>query len=682
MTTDYLKFSPDILRRLGEELVPQPEQGIVELVRNSYDADAVSCTVEINDAGGPGGAVCVTDDGVGMDVEAISSGWLVVGRSPKVGRQVTGRGRYPVGDKGLGRLAALRMGRFADLATRPKRDPGKQFRLVIDWVRVDSATVVEGVPFEIKEQETREPPGTTIEIRDLHVALGRREVNRLARSLLLLADPFDDSTGFHPQLVAPAFSDLEKRVRESYFAEADHKLVASLDEAGRGQAEVVDWKNEVLWKAAHEDLSDRPYEAPAATFELSVFLLDSKTFSSRSVSLREVRQWLQVVGGVHLYHRGLRAHPYGDPGHDWLEMNLRRARSPEERPSTNTSIGRVVVPDPGEHLIQKTDRTGFIENEAFGELRGFCTDALDWMAKARLRARERGRQKERVGASRSVVRARESVKHAMDEVPVPVRRSVEKAVERLDRARDRESRALREELQLYRTLATVGTTAAVFAHESAKPVSQIERTARIIENRGRRLLKERYAEELEKPVGLVIRSSQALRSFAALPLSLLKREKRRVGRVDVHAVIGDVHDLFEPFLTDARIRVDLELTQQIPSIRGSAAALEAIVANLLTNAVNAFAAQSGKVASRRVVIRTELSGDRLLLRVMDNGPGITDISVDDIWLPGQSTVPGGTGLGLTIVRDSAVDLGGSAHALAHGELEGAELVVELPTIGA
>ena len=47
MEREHLRFSPDILRRLGEELVPQIEQGIVELVRNSYDADAVNCRVEL-----------------------------------------------------------------------------------------------------------------------------------------------------------------------------------------------------------------------------------------------------------------------------------------------------------------------------------------------------------------------------------------------------------------------------------------------------------------------------------------------------------------------------------------------------------------------------------------------------------------------------------------------------------
>ena len=41
------KFSTDILRRLGEELNPNPDQGILELVKNAYDADARTCTVDL-----------------------------------------------------------------------------------------------------------------------------------------------------------------------------------------------------------------------------------------------------------------------------------------------------------------------------------------------------------------------------------------------------------------------------------------------------------------------------------------------------------------------------------------------------------------------------------------------------------------------------------------------------------
>src|SRR3954453_4971661 len=113
MRAEHLRFSPDILRRLGEELIPHIDQGIIELVRNAYDADALTCRVELIRTEELGGMLCMTDDGVGMTPEAIRNGWLVLGRSAKAAREPTGLGRVPVGDKGLGRLAALRMGAAA-----------------------------------------------------------------------------------------------------------------------------------------------------------------------------------------------------------------------------------------------------------------------------------------------------------------------------------------------------------------------------------------------------------------------------------------------------------------------------------------------------------------------------------------------------------------------------------------
>ncbi len=47
VTQTNFRFSANILRRLGEELNPSPSRGLVELVKNSYDADAINCTIKL-----------------------------------------------------------------------------------------------------------------------------------------------------------------------------------------------------------------------------------------------------------------------------------------------------------------------------------------------------------------------------------------------------------------------------------------------------------------------------------------------------------------------------------------------------------------------------------------------------------------------------------------------------------
>ena len=147
--------------------------------------------------------------------------------------------------------------------------------------------------------------------------------------------------------------------------------------------------------------------------------------------------------------------------------------------------------------------------------------------------------------------------------------------------------------------------------------------------------------------------------------------------MDAHQTIGDVLELFEPFLIDSDVTVKTEYVNSSPRIRGRPASLEAILANLITNAIGAFQ-RSETLAGREILIRTVESGEKLLISVGDNGPGIRGIRRSDIWSPGQTTTPGGTGIGLTIVRDEATDLGGRAYLARETGEGGAEFVIELP----
>ena len=102
MSTATFRFATDILQRLSEELITSLDQGIVELVKNAYDADDHNCTVELVGTDKPGGTVIITDDGDGMSADDIRDGWLVLGRSRKAPANRTRLGRLPAGSKGLG----------------------------------------------------------------------------------------------------------------------------------------------------------------------------------------------------------------------------------------------------------------------------------------------------------------------------------------------------------------------------------------------------------------------------------------------------------------------------------------------------------------------------------------------------------------------------------------------------
>ena len=680
---DHFKFSTAILSRLGEELNPHPHQGIIELVRNSYDADALNCKIELSGVSKKGGAIRITDDGTGMDLPGISNGWLVLGRSGKSRRKRTKKyKRRPVGDKGLGRLAALRMGRRVTLITRPQEEPLFEHKVIIDWGNYDRVNVIEDVILDIETNATTKSGrfGTEILIENLYSSLRKKELGRLARSLLLLTDPFGNPSGFKPTLDAKEFDDLERILQNEYFPSAEYHLKAKINNKGMASATITDWHGRKLWTAEHFTLKkkDKPYDVPKATFEFWAFNLGKTEFLPSSISLTDIRAWLAAVGGVHFYHRGLRVYPYGDKGHDWLELNLRRVQNPELRPSTNTSIGRLCIDDPNNKLIQKTDRTGFIENNTFEELSAFAHDVLEWMASSRLKMREEKRLKKRSTAKQNYQKTRKALDNAIKEIPEEFQETIKEIVSTFEDASTKHVEVLKEEVQLYRTLGTVGTTFAVFSHEVKKPMRRIHDMANAIENTCREMFAEKYDGILEESVKMIRRSVEAMIALPEVALKLLERDKRETKVVSVNREITNVLQMFAPFFKQRGVNPEKELVDINPYIYGSEAAIQSILTNLINNSLNAFTVEAGQNKTRKIIFRTLLSKQTVQIHVLDSGPGICNLSINEIWLPGKTTTQNGTGLGLTIVRDAVADLEGKAYAIAKSELGGAEIVIELP----
>ena len=149
---------------------------------------------------------------------------------------------------------------------------------------------------------------------------------------------------------------------------------------------------------------------------------------------------------------------------------------------------------------------------------------------------------------------------------------------------------------------------------------------------------------------------------------------------NIHETIENIVDLYKPFSDNREVEIEYDFDSGIPFMRGSIAALESILTNLLNNSYNAF--ERANIKDRKILIRTRLNHESLEIRVLDNGPGIMEISKKDIWLPGETTRKNGTGLGLTIVRDTVLDLGGRVDAIEHSEMGGAEIIITLKILGA
>lgn len=102
---------------------------------------------------------------------------------------------------------------------------------------------------------------------------------------------------------------------------------------------------------------------------------------------------------------------------------------------------------------------------------------------------------------------------------------------------------------------------------------------------------------------------------------------------------------------------------------------EHVLLNLLSNAVR-YAPEGTEIT-----LRLEMENRRILLRILDQGPGIPQDNLKNIFeafyrVPGSAT--GGVGLGLAIVKALIEAHGGRVYAQNRKDMSGAEFVVELP----
>ena len=150
--------------------------------------------------------------------------------------------------------------------------------------------------------------------------------------------------------------------------------------------------------------------------------------------------------------------------------------------------------------------------------------------------------------------------------------------------------------------------------------------------------------------------------FASMQIEFLKREKRRHGAIDMNSVIASIHAIWQPVLADAKIKLELEPhTVEGAVIYGAEALVETIITNCVTNSASAFEQPGSRQHGRKIILRAIAEGNSVAIEVQDNGPGIS-MDLKDIWLPGRTTRNEGTGFGLTIAKDSTLDLGGTYHA--------------------
>ena len=124
------------------------------------------------------------------------------------------------------------------------------------------------------------------------------------------------------------------------------------------------------------------------------------------------------------------------------------------------------------------------------------------------------------------------------------------------------------------------------------------------------------------------------------------------GDLNVNATIQGLLDWAQPLLQKNGAQFVLHLKQDLPVIQADSVQLQQVLFNLLNNAVQAR-------QDCTVHIYSQISNAEIVVRILDDGPGIAPDNLKKLFKPFFSLREGGHGLGLNIVKDIITAHGGN-----------------------
>lgn len=231
-----------------------------------------------------------------------------------------------------------------------------------------------------------------------------------------------------------------------------------------------------------------------------------------------------------------------------------------------------------------------------------------------------------------------------------------------------DQRRLEASLAQAEKLAAVGQLAAGVAHELNNPLTAVIANTQLMRQSGGRDPEENESLDLIEHAGK--RAQEVVRDL----LNFARQQEQEYRLVDVNASIRQALALIEHQWLKVNVRLNLELTSDLPPVRGNSDHLQTVWLNLLVNARDALEEQPGEV-----IIRSMHRERKVVVQVIDDGVGIPSEQLSRIFEPFFTTKdPGkGTGLGLTTSYRIIKQHKGLIHFDSVPE-QGTTVTIELP----
>jgi len=598
--------------------------------------------------------------------------------------------RVPMGEKGIGRFAVHKLSRNILLISRPQlieidKKTKKvikneladyEIQLYINWSEFTQSKHLKDIPVkwkvrkDPKEFRFKEKSGTYIHLSGLKEKWNKGMSRSLKKSTLSMLSPKNDDSLFKINLEFgnnwlsnfPSTSEV--------LNQAPYKMTALIDKnynltfeysfnlqnnSDIGQREINDSPNYnksvkgLIRPFMRDYFEEKELEEDLINIELEKYdkgitpfgeiMIEFYSYDLDSISLKDtssnpslVKSVLKEHAGIRVFKDDLRVYNYGEPGNDWLGLDLKRVNE-KKWFSNNQNIGYIYLnSEQSTSLIEKTNREGFVDSFNFDQFVVLIEWILLQFREERLKDREIWLKYNKKGNSGSFEDSVASFKALIESTDLDNNTKKSKLLAEADKI-EKEFKEKQDTLLLP---AGVGLTASVALHEIDKLVPRMEETVK------------------SSPFNIKTISNQVieLKGYVAGILSMLK--KGGDTEINIEKSIKQAVANYELKLELRKIRCTIDIEKEAINLLCDNRYFITMMMNLIDNSIYWLDAIYSDSKGIYISVFREENNTHIIFA--DNGPGFTD-SVEEIVKPFHSRKKGGIGLGLYIIDTLMIKYG-------------------------
>jgi signal transduction histidine kinase len=690
------KFDISTFRLLGKELITDRVTALVELVKNSYDANSKNVYLHFYNTTVKSkrkSKLIIQDDGFGMSSNDIKNKWMTIGTDSKRKDKFTPKpfNRRVVGEKGIGRFAIDKLGLNCRIYAKKEKEKALNL-LSINWSDYENNDATDNfnkVTNHLKVKKFKNKcSGVKIVINNLHDVWSKSDLDRAYKELSKLVSPFNQ---LYPPFNIYISSNDYEHYHEAQLVKNEAIKFSTLDfqlgfDLKNKTQEIIKFQNEKL-----EKVQIPIHDFGAITFKLFYFNQpDKQKYKRRVINGSE-----QQIDGIKIYRDGILTTPFAEnevtqeKQRDILGLDKRRYSSFFDRVGTRDLLGVVEIKkDLSPFILDSTNRQDFIDNESYTGLKKFIIEQvqelekyLKYIKKQDSVLIDEGLQeaKEVVEIFSSNLKILKNDIQEKNDINITQKiKSLEKsardaglALKKGIKQQKTERETSEQKEQMYMSLMSLQTYAIEITHIIKTSLSHIKQRAEFnIEFFNYPEQKQRigdYNSDIMLEIDKLVEAIDFMSKYT--------RSDSNWEEFNIKYAFDSVFHGYSPILERDKIEIILDIQNNL-IIDYNIILFEDIIKNLLNNSLKAISNEERKI----VKITATAENEALTILFSDNGIGIAEEDRSKVFEVYHTTTAeeGGNGMGLYMIKTNINAIKGNIEII-NSELEdGATFKITLP----